>query len=88
MKKRFTSIIIVWLTAIIATAQTVITGRITDARTGEPLIGATLVPKSSKELGAVTNINGQFTLTTRVKLPLTLDGRRRWMFTMLQNPLT
>ena len=73
MKKRFTSIIIVWLTAIIATAQTVITGRITDARTGEPLIGATLVPKSSNELGAVTNIDGQFTLTTRVKLPLTLD---------------
>ena len=73
MKKRFTSIIIVLLTAIIATAQTVITGRITDARTGEPLIGATLVPKSSKELGAVTNIDGQFTLTTRVKLPLTLD---------------
>ena len=69
MKKRFTSIIIVWLTAIIATAQTVITGRITDARTGEPLIGATLVPKSSNELGAVTNIDGQFTLTTRVKLP-------------------
>ena len=73
MKKRFTSIIIVWLTAIIATAQTVITGRITDARTGEPLIGATLVSKSSNELGAVTNIDGQFTLTTRVKLPLTLD---------------
>ena len=73
MKKRFTSIIIVWLTAIIATSQTVITGRITDARTGEPLIGATLVPKSSNELGAVTNIDGQFTLTTRVKLPLTLD---------------
>ena len=73
MKKRFTSIIIVWLTAIIATAQTVITGRITDAHTGEPLIGATLVPKSSNELGAVTNIDGQFTLTTRVKLPLTLD---------------
>ena len=73
MKKRVTSIIIVWLTAIIATAQTVITGRITDARTGEPLIGATLVPKSSNELGAVTNIDGQFTLTTRVKLPLTLD---------------
>ena len=73
MKKRFISIIIVWLTAIIATAQTVITGRITDARTGEPLIGATLVPKSSNELGAVTNIDGQFTLTTRVKLPLTLD---------------
>lgn len=73
MKKRSFSIVIVWLTAIIATAQTVITGRITDARTGEPLIGATVVPKSSNELGAVTNIDGQFTLTTHVKLPLTLD---------------
>ena len=73
MKKKITSIIIISLTAVIAAAQTVITGRITDARTGEPLIGATVVPKSSNELGAVTNIDGQFSLTTSVKLPLTLD---------------
>ncbi len=54
-------------------AQTTITGTITDARTGDPLIGATLVPKNSKELGAVTDLDGKFTLTTKVKLPLTLS---------------
>ena len=59
-------------TVLSAAAQTIITGRITDAWTGEPLIGATLVPKSSKELGAVTDADGNFTLTTKVQLPLTL----------------
>ena len=59
--------------AVLSTvAQTTITGCITDARTGEALIGATLAPKSSKELGAVTDIDGRFTLVTRQKLPLTL----------------
>ena len=54
-------------------AQTTITGHITDARTGEPLIGASLIPKNSKELGAATDIDGSFTLQTHVKLPLTLS---------------
>lgn len=54
-------------------AQTTIIGRITDARTGEGLIGATLIPKSSKELGTVTDVDGNFTLVTKVKLPLTLN---------------
>lgn len=54
-------------------AQTTLTGTITDARTGEALIGASVVPKSSNELGAVTDIDGHFTLVTRVELPLTLS---------------
>lgn len=61
------------LLSLAAEAQTTITGRITDARTGEALIGASLVPKNSKELGAVTDIEGNFTLQTNVKLPLTLS---------------
>ena len=61
------------LLSLAAEAQTTITGRITDARTGESLIGASLVPKNSKELGAVTDIEGNFTLQTNVKLPLTLS---------------
>ncbi len=73
MKKRLYISIVVLAASISAFAQTTLTGRITDARTGEPLIGATLVPKSSKELGAVTDIDGNFKLVTNVELPLTLN---------------
>ena len=70
MKKRLFISIVVLAASISAFAQTTLTGRITDARTGEPLIGASLVPKSSKELGAV---DGNFKLVTNVELPLTLS---------------
>ena len=73
MKKRLLIFLIVVASALSALAQTTITGRIVDARTGEPLIGASLVPKSSDELGAVTDIDGNFTLVTKVELPLTLS---------------
>lgn len=73
MKKRLFISIVVLAASISAFAQTTLTGRITDARTGEPLIGASLVPKSSKELGAVTDIEGNFKLVTNVELPLTLS---------------
>lgn len=73
MGKRLFTQIILLATATIAFAQTTLTGRITDARTGEPLIGATLVPKSSKETGAVTDAEGNFRLLTKNKLPLTLS---------------
>ena len=73
MKKRLFISIVVLAASISAFAQTTLTGRITDARTGEPLIGASLVPKSSKELGAVTDIDGNFKLVTNVELPLTLS---------------
>ena len=72
MKKTLCMILTVLLPLSIW-AQTTITGRITDARSGEALIGASLVPKNSKELGAVTDFDGNFTLTTNVKLPLTLN---------------
>ena len=73
MKKRLFISIVVLAASISTFAQTTLTGRITDARTGEPLIGASLVPKSSKELGAVTDIDGNFKLVTNVELPLTLS---------------
>ena len=73
MKKRLFTFLVVLTSALTAFAQTTITGRITDGRTGEPLIGASLVPKSSKELGAVTDVDGNFRLVTNVELPLTLS---------------
>ena len=73
MKKRLFTFLVVLSSALSALAQTTITGRIVDARTGEPLIGASLVPKSSKELGTVTDVDGNFRLVTNVELPLTLS---------------
>lgn len=71
--KRIVYYIILSLLPATVMAQTTITGHVKDARTGEELIGATLLPKNSSELGAVTDINGNFTLKTNVELPLTLS---------------
>ena len=73
MEKRIYSLLIALATVVSSFAQTTITGRVIDALTGEGLIGASLVPKNSKELGAVTDVNGNFTLQTKVDLPLTLS---------------
>ena len=73
MKTRLVLFLIVLATVLPSAAQTTITGHIVDARTGESLIGASVVPKSSNELGAVTDVDGNFTLVTNVELPLTLS---------------
>ena len=73
MKKILLIIIIAFVSASSASAQTTtITGRVTDARTGDPLIGSTIVPTTGNELGTVADIDGNFTLKTKVQLPLTL----------------
>jgi TonB-linked SusC/RagA family outer membrane protein len=56
----------------LAVAQGLITGHITDVRTGEPLIGASVIVKSEKGQGVVTDIDGNFSLQTKVEAPLTL----------------
>ncbi len=48
-----------------------VTGTITDARTGNHLIGATVTIKGTTN-GGSTNQNGQFTLITGQKLPFTI----------------
>ena len=66
-----------------AVAQNLITGHITDVRTGEPLIGASVIVKSerlrvgeqgsgTKGQGVVTDVDGKFSLQTKVEAPLTL----------------
>ena len=55
-----------------AVAQNLITGHITDVRTGEPLIGASVIVKSEKGQGVVTDYDGNFSLETKVEAPLTL----------------
>ena len=73
MKKRLFILLVSVVAVLSGAAQTTITGNVVDGRTGETIIGATIVPKSSKELGTVTDIDGNFTLTTNVQLPLTLS---------------
>ena len=55
-----------------AIAQNLITGHVTDVRTGEPLIGASVIVKSEKGQGVVTDIDGNFSLKTKTEAPLTL----------------
>ena len=74
MKKRLFTQIILLAATTIAFAQSTLTGRITDARTGEPLIGASVIVKSEKGKGVVTDIDGNFTLQTNVEAPLTLKA--------------
>lgn len=61
-------------TAVATTAQTQLTGRITDADSGDPLIGATVAVKAGKGLGTVTDIDGHFSLLAKESLPLTLTA--------------
>ncbi|GAB4046876.1 SusC/RagA family TonB-linked outer membrane protein [Spirosoma litoris] len=53
------------------TINTTLSGRITDQRTGEPLIGATVLIKGTTN-GGTADTNGQFTLKTGQKLPFSL----------------
>ncbi|MBQ9649627.1 MAG: TonB-dependent receptor [Prevotella sp.] len=71
MGKRLFSLALV-LAPLWALAQNVITGHISDARNGEPLIGASVIVKSEKGQGVVTDYDGNFSLQTKVEAPLTL----------------
>lgn len=55
-------------------AQTTITGNVIEQKTGEPVIGATVIIKSTTT-GATTDLDGNFTISTDKHLPLTLDIR-------------
>lgn len=65
--------IIVSVSPALALAQNVITGHISDAASGDPLIGATVLVKGEKTEGVVTDIDGNFSYTTNREAPLTLS---------------
>lgn len=73
MVKRFFVATLVAISPLLAVAQNLITGHITDASTGEPLIGASVIVKSEKNQGVVTNATGNFSLKTKKEAPLTLQ---------------
>ena len=72
MVKRLLIATLVAIGPLVAAAQGLITGHITDVRTGEPLSGASVIVKSEKGKGVVTDIDGNFSLKTKVEAPLTL----------------
>lgn len=55
-------------------AQTTIHGNVVDQKSGEPVIGATVIVKTTTT-GSATDLDGHFSITTDKKLPLTLDIR-------------
>lgn len=72
MVKRFFIATIVAVSPLLAIAQNLISGHIKDVRTGEPLIGASVIVKSQKGQGVLTDYDGNFKLLTKVEAPLTL----------------
>ena len=72
MVKRFFVATFVAISPLYALAQGLITGSIKDARNGEALIGASVIVKSEKGKGVVTDIDGKFSLQTKKEAPLTL----------------
>ena len=72
MKKILSTITLSFIATITAIAQTVLTGTITDAVTGEPLISAQVYVKSGKGVGVTTDLEGNFSLETKENLPVTL----------------
>lgn len=72
MVKRLFIATFVAISPLFALAQGLITGHIKDARTGEPLIGASVIVKIENGQGVVTDVEGYFSLQTKVPAPLTL----------------
>jgi TonB-linked SusC/RagA family outer membrane protein len=71
-KSLFILIGLLQFSSAIIYGQTVIKGSVIEQRTQVPVIGATVVQKSTTN-GAATDLNGAFSLTTRGALPVTLS---------------
>jgi outer membrane receptor protein involved in Fe transport len=70
-KRMLNTTLMVFFIAFGAMAQTTISGTISDADTKEPLIGVSVQVKG-KIIGTVTDIKGQFELSTSTPLPFVL----------------
>ena len=62
MKKRFLFFLLVLLFSLPAYAQQTIQGKVTDVKTGEPLVGVNVVVKSSTSNGTISDLNGNYRL--------------------------
>ncbi len=72
MVKRLFIATLVAVSPLYVFAQGLITGHIKDGRTGEALIGASVIVKSERGQGVVTDVDGNFALQTKAEAPLTL----------------
>ena len=61
MKKKYLTMLLVIVWSGFLLAQQTITGKVTDAKTGEPLIGATVATKDLS-VGVTTNIDGAYSI--------------------------
>ena len=60
MLKKLTTLLFLLLTGVQALVAGIVNGLVTDASTGEPLIGATITYANGR--GTTTDIEGRFTL--------------------------
>ena len=65
---------ILWLVVSVSSAyaQTTVSGKVTDASTGEPVVGANVIVKGTSEGGAC-DINGAFSFTTSSQFPFSIE---------------
>lgn len=68
--KKIIIILILLLLPTVILAQDSLTGFVTDAQSGEPLIGAAISINGQKGVGAITDINGFFSIHTDKKIHL------------------
>ena len=71
--KKIIIILILLLLPTVILAQDNLTGFVTDAQSGEPLIGAAISINGQKGVGAITDINGSFSIHTDKKNPFELS---------------
>lgn len=70
--RRFKLVLTALLLPLSLAAQDNITGQVRDARSGEGLIGATIIVKSAKGQGVTTDVDGNFELPVTQEFPITL----------------
>ena len=71
--KKIITILTLLLLPTVIWAQDNLVGVVTDAQSGEPLIGAAISINGQKGTGVVTDINGSFSIHTNSKTPFELS---------------
>lgn len=72
--KRLTllTVLFIALGSLLVQAQTTVSGVVTDAELGDPLIGANLIIQGTS-VGTSTDLDGNFSITSDTPLPWTLE---------------
>ena len=71
LSKIMLGVFLFFISATFVQAQTEVSGKVTDAKSGEGLVGVNIVIKG-KVIGTVTDFDGNFSLTTNTPPPFTL----------------